>query len=292
MVQSMNAFARFTKRILSAWLAVLACTGVASAVDAGHKSSATVAYLGEWEVTRVLMTAGMQPQWSMRENDPRLLGRRLWISSDYLVFQSSAEADRRDNCKLHAPTKASANIALGKLFSGSLREGTRAKVVGSYVGRLYGREKNFDHSALRSKSVALMRISCTAKDHPWVANHNWIAKPNGSDDVLLWAFAPDALMVFERPRKNTVLTQEQKSFCDQATSASDKAICSNAQLVTLYRLIHEAPKDYAKTPVEEVNALRRKNIATLIEKRAICNGDLVCLYDVLDKHLTTLVQWQ
>jgi hypothetical protein len=292
MVQSMNTFAGFTKRILSAWLAALACTGLASAGDAGKKSSTTATYLGEWEVTRVLMTAGMQPQWSMRENDPRLLGRRLWIGSDHLVFQSSSEADRRDDCRLHAPTKASVNVALGKLFSGSLREGTRAKVVGNYFGRLYGREKNYDHPALQSKSVALMRIACTAKDHPWVVDHNWIAKPNGSTDVLLWAFAPDALMVFERPRKDGLLTQEQKSFCDQAASVSDKAICSNAQLLTLYRLIHEAPQDYAKTPAEEINALRKKNIATLIEKRAACNGDLVCLYNVLDKHLTTLVQWQ
>ncbi len=274
-------------------VAALACTRAASAGGSGEKPKLPTSYLGEWEVTRVLMTAGMQPKWSISENDPRLVGRRLWIgSNNNLVFRTSAEADRRDECKLHPPTQASAKISLGKLFSGSLHGGVSAKVVSNYTGRLYGREKNYDHPALHTATVTLMRITCATKDHPWVVDHNWIAKPNGSLDVLLWAYAPDALMIFERPRKESSLTAEQKSFCDHASSASDKAICSNAQLLTLYRLTQEAPQDYATTPNEATNALRKKNMAALLEKRAACNGELACLYDVLDKQVTTLVQWQ
>jgi hypothetical protein len=246
------------------------------AAHAGPAHDSTI--LGDWEVSRVLMTGGMQPQWSMREDDPRLLGRRLSIAADGMQFRN-IETD----CILR-------RLAGGKPQSmRSLFARPGNKRPPGMHGTLYGRQEDYELGGLRGQAVKLFEVHCRTGSESFLDDANWLATTT-SPATLLMPYQPDALLVLRRlPAPGSRPDAAQTEYCRQAGSPSDQAICADRQLWRMHSYTISA-QARAQSPRPELNAELAREIADQLQKRQACNGERNCLYEVLDRHIELLVQ--
>ena len=242
-----------------------------SAVPALAKSPPNI--LGDWEVTQVLMTGGLQPQWSVKENDPRLMWRRMRIASDSYVYNND---EKKCTLTLMPGTE---NASMRTLFE---REKTkRPKLMKE---RFYGRLRDYKLGALAQQPVRILQERCEAIARKNDVTGNWIAV---LPDALIVPYTQDALMVLKRPPKE--IDPGQLDYCKTAVNASDKVICADRQLWQMQRYTEASLAPLESKPAvlaEELN----KDTTTLLAKRQACNGDSDCLYKTLDQHVDTLVQ--
>lgn len=129
---------------------------------------------GDWEVSRVLMTGGLQPQWSMREDDPRLLGRRLSISAKGTQFRNA------DTGCLLQPMAGGRPQAMRSLFA---RPGS--KRPNGMQGTLYGRQEDYELGALRGRPVKLHEVRCQTGADDFLGAANWLAATASPGTLLL-----------------------------------------------------------------------------------------------------------
>ncbi len=267
-------------------LSVLTCFLAFAANASAVPTSANAALLGDWEVTRVLMTKGMQPQWSMREDDPRLMGRVLRIEPQSLWFRG-ADSD----CAL-GPVLSSKIQSMTTLFAKSAEKGGGKRAAGM-EGYLYGHISHYELGALRAQPVTIREIRCAGKDTKLLAEANWLAKTaakSGSSSAILMAYQPDALLVLRRvPSADASADAARVVFCSNAESASEKAICADRQLWIMHGYTESAAKR-ARSSRADVNAAIDSDIALQLQKRQTCSGNTSCLYEVLDRHIELLVQ--
>lgn len=231
--------------------------------------------LGDWEVSRVLMTGGMQPQWSMHEDDPRLLGRRLSITAKGLQFRNA------DTGCVVQPMAGGRPQAMRSLFA---RPGS--KRPSGMHGTLYGRLEDYELGALRERPVKLFAVRCPTGSEDFLGAANWLAA-TASPGTLLMPYQPDALLLLHRP--GTPPDAGQTQYCRQADSPSDRAICADRQLRQMHGYTLSA-RHRAQSPRPELNAALTRDIAVQLEKRQACQGEPNCLYEVLDRHIELLVQ--
>jgi hypothetical protein len=237
---------------------------------------------GDWEVTRVLMTDGMQPQWSMREDDPRLMARTLHLGPDGVRFRNTDF-----NCSVLQTSDQPQ--ALRSLFSKSAASTKRPP---SIHGTLYGRAHDYELGSLKGRAIQLLEVHCKPDSHNLVAEANWLAltiPPSASSAALLMPYQPDTLLVLRRTQPGAHSDAAQASYCVQATSASDKAICADRQLWRMYTYTLSALQR-AHSPRPEINEALTQDVAEQLQKRQACQGNTQCLYEVLDRHIELLVQ--
>jgi hypothetical protein len=264
-------------------VAALACGfGLAPSAYAGS-GAASVAE-GSWEVTRVLMTGGMQTQWSMREDDPRLMGRVLHVSPQTLRFRNADTG-----CTAHTVAGGKAQ-SMRLLFAKS--SPTSGKRPAAIQGSLYGRMEDYTLGAVSGRPIIFLKLDCKADASQLLADANWLAitSPQSTGATLLMPYQPDALVLLRRvPQKNSAPDAGQVAFCAQAVSASDQAICADRQLWRMHSYTLSA-MSRAQSPRPELNQALEKEVAMQLQKRQDCNGDTQCLYEVLDWHIDMLVQ--
>lgn len=248
-----------------------------------NEDTSNASIQGEWEVTAVLMTGGMQPQWSMHENDPRMMGRRLRVTPDAVEFKQEAYECGLIPMITGKPQPMKALFAMGLV-------GTRPK---SFSGPLYGSMDDYDLGPARGQPVKLFELQCKKPDENFLAESNWIALTSAtpkSPATLLMAYQPDALLVLQRPAANIgPLETSQATYCREASTVSDKAICADRQLLTMHGYTQSALKR-AHSPRPEVNAALERDVSAQRQKRLDCQGDVRCIYQVLDEHIAMLVQ--
>ena len=261
---------------------LLAAAGHAAAIA---NTSGSILY-GEWEVTRVLMTGGMQPQWSMREDDPRLMARTLRIDTIGVEFRHVVSS-----C-VAQPMVGAQKLSMKTLFA--KESGVKRPIA--MKGRAYGRVANYDLGSLRNQSVALLQLRCKDPEKTFLAEANWIAATadatKKSPTTLLMAYQPDALLVLQRVVNDSSATgadPKRADYCAKAQSASQKTICNERELWRMHTY-SELARARAQSPRAEVNAAIDANVADLMQKREDCKGARDCLYGVLDRHIEVLVQ--
>jgi len=258
--------------MIHALLATLIMTGS----PAGLAQDSSV--LGDWEISRVLMTGGMQPQWSMREDDPRLLGRHLSVAADGMQFRNT-----ETGCVLR-PLAGGKTQSIRSLFA---RSG--GKRPAGMRGTLYGRQEDYELGGLHGRAVKLFQIHCRAGSESFLDDANWLATTT-SPATLLIPYEPDALLVLRRrPAPGSTPDAGQTEYCRQANSPSDRAICADRQLWQMHSYTISA-EQRAQSPRPELNAELAREIADQLAKRQACNGETNCLYEVLDQHIELLVQ--
>ena len=288
------------------------CCGVTVAGGLATKVPTQIdpALIGDWEVRRVLMN-GPNAQWSMREDDPRLMARTLRITADSVSFA------RQRKCAA-SPMIGGQNLPMRALFA----KGARAKRPAAMKRTLYerlenyeigamrpeaehgtidhpvGRIGNFELSKLSGRPVKLLETRCSDRDGTFFSGFNWIAVvsgtlPSSKMATVLLPYQPDALLVLRRTPTIVAPGPAQIQYCKSAESASDKAICADRQLwlmqaYTLSAQPFAQPFAHSNLPV--VQAQLDARITEALRKRQDCNGDPKCLYEVLDDHIETLVQ--
>lgn len=259
---------------------VLFFTLIATALSAAHAGDVALesAVFGEWEVSRVLMTGGMQMQWSMREDDPRLLGRSLHITADAVRFQNTVSA-----CALQP-------LAGGKAQSmRSLFAQPGGKRPAGMHGTLYRRQEDYELGALRGQPVKLFAVRCQPNQESFLIDANWLAT-TGSPTTLLMPYQPDALLLLRRtPPEGTAPEAARREYCQQANSPSDLAICADRELWLMHSHTLSA-RQRAQPSRPELNAALAREEAVQLAKRQACAGERNCLYEVLDEHVELLVQ--
>ena len=253
-------------------MALAGCIGVANANGGDLAPGRGVD--GDWEVTRVLMTGGMQTQWSMHEDDPRLMGRVLHLSSDAKQFPNAATG-----CTAQAPAGAKPQ-SMRLLFAKSVMgESKRPPAI---KGSLYGRIEDYALDGLNTRPVILLEVRCEL-----VGGHITCCRirHNTADALQTAALA----LLRHPPPKGSLPDADQAAYCKQAVSASDLAICADRQLWRMYSYTLSA-QQRAQSPRAEVNQALEKDIAVQLQKRQACNCKAQYLYEVLDWHIDLLVQ--
>lgn len=262
---------------LAGALCLQAAHADAVAPDSGY------AWTGNWEVSRVLMTGGLQPQWSLREDDPRLMDRTLHLGPDVVRFRNTDPG-----CSA-LPLAGGRPQVLRSLFA---KSAVGTKRPPSIRGALYGRVSDYELGALKDRTVQLLELRCQREDHSLMAEANWLAvtiPPSASSAVLLMPYQPDALLLLRRAPPGAHPDALRASYCVQASSSSDKAICADRQLWRMHTYTLSA-LSRAQSPRAEINAAVAKDVAEQLQKRQACQGDVQCLYEVLDRHIDLLVQ--
>jgi hypothetical protein len=229
------------------------------------------------------MTDGMQPQWSMREDDPRLMARTLHLGPDAVRFRNI------DSGCSALPLTGGKPQAMRSLFA---KSATGTKRSPTLHGALYGRASDYQLGALRDRTVQLLELRCQSESHKLMAEANWLAvtvPPSATSAALLMPYQPDALLVLRRAPSGAHPEAAQASYCVQATSTSDKAICADRQLWRMHTYTLSALQR-AQSPRAEINEAVAKDVAEQLQKRQACQGNIRCLYEVLDRHIELLVQ--
>ena len=256
-----------------------------------------------------MLMNGPNAQWSMREDDPRLMARTLRITADTVDF-----AGKR-SCAL-MPMAGGQNLPMKALFAKENRVKRPTKMKEMLYGRLQnyeigkqradpksgysqlphpvGRIGNHELAQLSGRPVNLLQTRCTDRDGTFFSGFNWIAVvpgPSKSEKsaTLLLPYQPDALMILRRAPNSPVPDRDQLEFCKSALSASDKAICASRQLWLMHAYTLSAQK-YAASSLPSVQSELEAGVAESLQKRGACSGDELCLYDVLDEHIGKLVQ--
>ncbi len=81
----------------------------------------------------------------------------------------------------------------------------------------------------------------------------------------------------------------QVEYCERAELASDKAICADHQLGLMQDYALSGQRLATSNGLAVKTAIDAVNFESL-KKRAACNGDTNCWYDVPDEQINALVQ--
>jgi hypothetical protein len=297
-----------SRKIIATLAILVGCTAFSATSASRPTAKIDAALIGDWEVRRVLMN-GPNAQWSMREDDPRLMARTLRITADTVDF-----AGKR-NCAL-MPMVGGQNVSMRALFAkengvkrpSQMKETLYERLRNYEIGTLRAEPKfgysqmphpvdrigNVELSKLSGRAVKLLQTRCADRDGTFFSGFNWIAvvpgaPPDAQTTTLLLPYQPDALMVLRRAPSAPIPGPEQAEFCKSAVTPSDRAICTDRQLWLLHAYTLSAQK-FATSRVPAVQADIDAGIAASLQKRAACSGDTKCLFDVLDDHIDTLVQ--
>ena len=237
--------------------------------------------LGEWEVTRAIMPQSLsRQQWSMRENDPRLMSRTLVVTSDSVNFQRY-----EPNCAL-AQMAGAKNVSMRALFA---KEGG-LKRPAAMKGLLYGRAIDYELASLKGHTVDLWQVTCKSTDGRKPPFANWIAVSSAASGKATTLLVPndyDALLLMRSMPSTDVPLAAQAEFCKQTLSASDKAVCANRQLLRLHSFVQTARARVVSDRQEFNDSIEATNNEQLKQREA-CNGDTICLYEALDRQLFLL----
>lgn len=264
---------------------VLAWLGVALSVcwPAVAGAATDKSLIGDWEVVSVLQAGGLSnAQYSMKIDDPRLMGQRLRFTAtsvEYMGTTTPCEAK---------PVRGAAAVSVRALFD---KEGV--KPPKAVTTRFYGRVKQVDARALAASRVRLYSLQCkgdsggNAPAQTRVLNDmgNWFA---ATSNAIILPFAPDTPLRLERAPK--AVAADQAAFCAKAEIPSDRAICADRQLWLMHTHAEAALKVAKSRSPSPLNANVDATAADYLRRRQECKGDTQCLYDTMSEHVSLTVQ--
>lgn len=222
---------------------------------------------GEWEVTRVLVDLADQPRWSMRPNNPELLYRSMTIDAH------SVRLVRAEPCA-QTSWQPLTTTWRGLFHKSRIMRRTRE-------GRdIYVEPKDFDLDVQPAQRVRAY-LACPDPKQP--AGRSW------QHGVWMALQTPDTLVVRYDDGQALIVLQRRApgsppraSFpCEQASTATQKAICSDVELAAWDRSVAAGLRrvlDYKDG--EDKAKVLRDQMAWQAE-RDRCGGDRACIEEQL-----------
>lgn len=233
--------------------------------------------VGDWEVTRLLVTDGFSnSQRSMKPDDANVMGRKFSFQMNSVTFNNE-----ETRCKLD--TSLAKRVYHFKTLFAEERP-PRPKIIRD---RFYRRAAQYALGPLAGELVTIYAYRCDkTEDRETQLNNsaNWFAATN---DTIIWPLGPDALVLLKR--QPTQPTAEQTVFCSVATSASDKIICADREM-WLMKVFTETVRDCAIGLERRSPDELRAQLDAYVAKRNACEGARACVYSVLDEHASILAQ--
>ena len=233
--------------------------------------------LGDWEVTRLLATAGFSnSQRFMSPDDPQVMGRKYSFQAGSVTYDNETK-----RCKLDT-SLARQTFPIKALFAEE-----RIPLPKIIKKKFYRRAAQYELGSLARESVRIYVYLCEKTDGSETKINNtgnWFA---ATKDTIIWPLASDALVLMKR--RPTQPTAEQTAFCNTATLANDKTICADREM-WLMKVFTETVRDCAihfarRTPDE-----LRSELDAYVVKRNACDGSRSCVYEVLSQHAYRLAQ--
>ncbi len=233
---------------------------------------------GDWEVTRLLATAGFSnSQRFMNPDDPQVMGRKYSFQADSVTYDNETK-----RCKLNA-SLARQTLPIKALF---VEEPIpRPKIIQK---RFYRRAAQYELGSLARESVRIYAYQCEKIDgNDTKINNtgNWFA---ATKDTIIWPLASDALVVMKR--QPTRPTTEQTAFCNTATHASYKTICADREM-WLMKTFTDISRECAIAYELRTPDTLRQQIDVFVAKRNACEGARACVHAALDSHVSLLAQY-
>jgi hypothetical protein len=233
--------------------------------------------LGDWEITRLLVTDGFSnSKRSMKPDDAYVMGRKYSFHADSVTYDNETM-----RCKLDT-SLAQQTFPMKALFAEERIP--RPKIIRD---RFYRRAAQYALGPLARETVRIYAYQCEKTDDRATQLNNtgnWFA---ATKDTIIWPQSSDALVLMKR--QPTLPTTEQTAFCNRASTANDKTICADREM-WLMKVFTETVRDCAvhferRTPEE----LRAQLDAFEFQRNA-CPGSRACVYEVLSKHASILAQ--
>ena len=252
-------------------LTALSCAAATAAPLAPPK------IVGDWEVTRLLVTDGVSnSQRSMKPDDAIVMGRKYSFQANSVTF-----GNQEIHCTLDT-SLAKQTYSIKTLFADERLP--RPKIIRD---RFYRRAAQYALGRLAREAVTIYAYRCDKtddRDTQLNNSGNWFA---ATKDTIIWPLGPDALVLLKR--QPTQRTAEQTAFCNIATQASDKTICADREM-WLMKVFTDTVRDCAIAFERRTPEKLRVQLDSYVAKRNTCDGVRACVYDVLDEHASILAQ--
>lgn len=233
--------------------------------------------VGDWEVTRLLVTDGFSnSQRSMKPDDANVMGRTYSLQMNSVTFK-----DEEIRCKLDT-SLAKRTYGIKTLFADERLP--RPKIIRTLF---YRRAAQYALGPLAGEQVTIYAYRCDKSDDRETQlnnSGNWFA---ATKDTIIWPLGPDALVLLKRPP--TQPAAEQTAFCNIATSASDKTICADREMwrmLVFTETVRGCAIGFERRKPDELRA----QLDAYVTKRTACEGIRSCVYGVLDEHASILAQ--
>jgi hypothetical protein len=266
---NMNCHGRLVQSLV---LLALLCSSVAIAAPLSPQQ-----ILGDWEITGLLVTDGFSnSQRSMKPDDANVMGRKYHFQLDSVTYD-----DQTIDCKLDT-SLARQTFPMKALFA--QERIPRPKLIRD---RFYRRAAQYALGSLARESVRIYAYRCKKIDGFELQLNNtgnWFA---ATKDTIIWPLGSDALVTMKR--QPTQPSAAQKTFCNRATLANDKTICTDREM-WLMKVFTDTFRDCAihfeqRTPDE-----LRAELDAFDSQRNECDGSRTCVYGALSKHASILAQ--
>jgi hypothetical protein len=238
------------------------------------KPNSLKSVLGQWQVDKVIVTAGMSnSQLAFQANDTLLIGRRLVIGEQTFRFLGVDET-----CPLDQ-SQANKRVSFRTLFSGE-----KLRTSNLVTTKFYQKQKDYALGELANTSIGIYAYQCIDKSNPANQLGGWFGLSKGH---LIWPMSPDAVLVLSRPTNTQ--SSAQKEFCSKASSAEEKIICNDGEMWLMYRFSNTVKRCIEKS---EIKAPARLTESYLVFERtlATCNGQNSCIYQTLNDHVANVSQ--
>jgi hypothetical protein len=236
---------------------------------------------GDWEIVRVLVPEGVaNGQRFMRPDDPQLMGRKYSFGAKTFMRRNEEIQCTLDVSQAHQKFKVKSLFALERTASPKLvRDRFDKKPKDFFVGPKL--------ASFLTESVAIYAYRCVTKDDREIQINpmgNWFAR---SQTTIIWPLAPDAFALLKK--QPVIKVKAQQTFCETASSPSDKTICEDRELWLMKDFTDAFTACAIDRSANSKEALRDA-LAELLLKRDACAGLKQCVYAVLSQHKTRVAE--
>jgi hypothetical protein len=225
---------------------------------------------GTWEVEHVGVNMADQPHWKWLPNDPQLMGRELVVGAAEIRFADFKEA----NCKPATWRKKTYKWKdlEDELFAGPASKQTPAEF--RVKAPAQAKVQVFE-------PCALIRPGHQLPGNNWALG-SWVVPI--APDKLIMEFDSDSVLYLSRRSA----TPKPSFDCAKATTATEKAICSDANLAAWDRSVALAWKRQRERDGGVDSTIKAKHTAWL-RTRDACGADVACLATTMRDHTSYLV---